>query len=103
MNDADFILWQVKLWDRFAKSSPIFLLLLASIFYLLGHRDWDLFLYICLGIFASVMFAWWFWVLYTIAVIVYTINSSGKSLNQIVEEIREIRRAIDDRKNRHNR
>lgn len=103
MNDAKFIVWQVKLWDRFAKSSPFLLIFLAGLFYLLGFRDWDLFLYICLGLFVSISIAWWFWVIYTVAVIAHTINNSGKKLTDVIDDIREIHRTIDDRKNRRNR
>ena len=103
MNDAKFIVWQVNLWDRFAKSSPFLLIFLIGLFYLLGFRDWNLFLYICLGLFVSVIIVWWFWVIYTIAVIAYTINNSGKRLTDVVEDIKEIQKTINDRKNRPNR
>lgn len=103
MKDLNFILWQIKIWDRFAKFSPLLLILLIAAFYLLGYRDWDLFLYVCIGIFVSITVVWWFWVIYTIALLVYTINNSGKNLVNIIEELKEINQAINDRKNRHNR
>lgn len=103
MRDLNFILWQIKIWDRFAKFSPLLLIALIATFYLLGHRDWDLILYICIGLFFSVSVIWWFWVIYTIALLVYTINNSGKKIVNIIEELKEINQAVNDRKNRHNR
>lgn len=103
MRDLNFILWQIKIWDRFAKFSPLLLIALIATFYLLGYRDWDLILYICIGLFFSVSVIWWFWVIYTIALLVYTINNSGKKIVNIIEELKEINQAVNDRKNRHNR
>ena len=103
MKDADFIIWQIKIWDRFAKFSPLLLLALSIFFYLLGYKDWDLFLYICLGLFISISVVWWFWVIYTIALLVHILKNSGKKLTNVIDELREINQTLDDKKNRHNR
>lgn len=103
MNSASFVLWQVKIWDRFAKSSPLLLLLLTTAFYLLGFRDWLLFLYVCIGLFVSVTAVWWFWVIYSIASLVHIINNSEKNLTSVIEELKQINQALNHAKDRHNR
>ncbi len=103
MNSANFVLWQVRIWDRFAKSSPLLLLLLTGAFYLLGYRDWLLFFYVCVGLFVSIITVWWFWVIYSIATLVHIINNSEKNLTSVVEELRQINQTLDYAKDRHNR
>ena len=91
-----FIIWQVTLWDRFAKVSPLILLIITGALYLYGFRNWELlidsFLIMC-GVVFSV---WWFWVIYTIAVIAYVIEKSRRGLEDIMKDIHSVRTDIKD-------
>lgn len=89
-----YILWQVLIWDKFAKASPFILMIIFAIFYLLGIRDYDL-LFDSLGVMLCiVMIIWWFWILYTISTIAYIIDRSSNGLKGILREIKEIREEI---------
>jgi hypothetical protein len=91
-----FILWQVYLWDTFAKLSPIILSIVVGILYVNGFRNWEL-LWDSLLIMGGIVFAvWWFWVIYTIAVIAYVLDKSSKGLVDIIEEIKEVRKDVVD-------
>jgi hypothetical protein len=91
-----FILWQVTLWDRFAKISPMILSIVVGILYINGFRQWEL-LKDSLLIMGVIVFAvWWFWVIYTIAVIAYVLDKSSKGLVDIIGEIKEVRKDVID-------
>lgn len=101
--DAKYVLWQVQVWDWFAKSIPFVISIAAGSFYLLGYRDWNLVYSTGAIFFVTVAITWWFWVIYTIAAIAVVISNSGKSIQEIIKEIREIRKAINAEKDNDNR
>jgi hypothetical protein len=94
--EPKFIIWQANLWDRFAKISPIIIALSIGIFYYLGYRDWSLVLNVASAVLFSVGVAWWFWVVYTIAIISMALNNSDKKLIDILEEIRQAQRELHE-------
>ncbi len=67
--ESRYILWQVKIWDWFAKLIPIVIAIAFGAFYYLGYRDWNLVYSIGAVFFVTVAVTWWFWVIYTIAAI----------------------------------
>lgn len=101
--DAKYVLWQVQVWDWFAKAMPFIIAIAGGSFYLLGYRDWNLVYSTGAIFFVTVAITWWFWVIYTIAAIAVVISNSGKSIQEIIKEIREIRKAINDEKDNNNR
>lgn len=96
--EVKFVLWQVKVWDIFAKLMPFIISIALIIFYLLGYRDWNLVYSVGAVFFVTVAITWWFWVIYTIATIAVIISNSGKSIEEIIKEIRELRKIINDKK-----
>ena len=101
--ETKYILWQVKVWDWFAKATPFILSATIGAFYYLGYRDWNLVYGVSAVFFVTIAITWWFWVIYTIAAIAVVISNSGKSIQEIITEIREIRKAINDEKDNNNR
>jgi hypothetical protein len=95
-----FIIWQVTLWDRFAKVSPLILLTVVSVLYFNGFRQWELLVDSMLIMGVIVFAVWWFWVIYTIAVIAYMLDKSSKGLVDIISEIKEVRKDVIDLVNR---
>jgi hypothetical protein len=101
--EAKYVIWQVKIWDWFAKAMPFIIAIAGGSFYLLGYRDWNLVYSTGAIFFVTVAVTWWFWVIYTIAAIAIVISNSGKSIQEIIKEIKEIRKVINDEKNNDNR
>ena len=82
---------------------PFIIALASGGFYLLGDRDWNLVYSTGAVFFVTVAITWWFWVIYTIAAIAIVISNSGKSLDEVIQEIKEIRKVINDKKDSLNR
>lgn len=101
--DTKFILWQVKIWDWFARAVPLIITVACFISYLLGFRNWNFLYSVSAIFFVTVAVTWWFWVIYTIATIAIVIDNSGKSLKEVIEEIKEIRKVINDKQDNINR
>ena len=94
--EPKFIIWQAVIWDRFAKISPLIFLVCLGIFYYLGYRDWDLVIHIGMVFLMSIAVTWWFWVVYTIAIISIALNRSNKKLVDVLSEIKQAQRDIYD-------
>lgn len=101
--DTKYILWQVKIWDWFARAVPFILAIASVISYFLGFRDWNLVYSVGAIFFVTVAVTWWFWVIYTVATIAIALDNSGKSLQEVINEIKEIRKTINDKKDNINR
>jgi hypothetical protein len=94
--NPNFIIWQVTLWDRFAKVSPLILLTVVCVLYINGFRQWELLIDSLLIMGGIIFSVWWFWVIYTIAVIAYVLEKSRKGLGDIISEIKEVRKDVID-------
>ncbi len=101
--EKKYIIWQVKVWDWFARAVPFIISIAAIISYALGYRDWSFLYGVGAIFFVSVAVTWWFWVIYTIATIAIVIDNSGKSLKEVLNEIKEIKKTINDKKDNLNR
>lgn len=101
--ESKYILWQVKIWDYFAKAIPFIISFAAIGSYFIGFRDWNILYGVGAIFFVTIAVTWWFWVIYTIAAIAIVMDNSGKSLKDIIEEIKEIKKAINDKKDNLNR
>lgn len=82
---------------------PFGIAIAFGVFYYLGYRDWKLIYSVGAVFFVTTAITWWFWVIYSIAAIAIIINNSGKSLQEVIEEIREIRKVINDKQDSINR
>ena len=89
-----FIIWQALIWDRFARFSPITVTILVAGLYAFGFRNWELVLDAIIGMFVLTAVTWWFWVIYTIAMIAYMIDKSSKKLKDVIYDIRGIKEEI---------
>ena len=90
------ILWQASVWDKFAKISPFIVVTTVAILYSSGDRNWEL---IRDGlIIFSITFGvvWWFWIIYTIATIAAILDKSQYGLKEVIEEIREMHKEINN-------
>lgn len=96
--ETKYILWQVKLWDWFAKLMPFIISISAVVSYFYGLRDWNIVYSVGAIFFVTTAITWWFWVIYTIAAIAIMMDKSGKSLKELITEIQEIRKSINDKK-----
>jgi hypothetical protein len=86
-----FIIWQITLWDRFAKISPFLLAVIITVLYLLGFRNWDLVVDTAIIMLGIVSIVWWFWILYTIALIAHIIDQSSIRLEDVLKDIRDVK------------
>lgn len=91
-----YIIWQISIWDNFAKMSPFILATTIGILYGYGFRDWELFFDTTLIMLGIVIVCWWFWVLYTIAIILYVLEKSSIGLEQVMKDIHAVRSEIKD-------
>ena len=101
--DSKFIVWQVKIWDWFARAVPFIIAVSSVISYFIGFRDWNFLYSVCAIFFVCVAVTWWFWVIYTIATIAIVIDNSGRSLKEVIKEIKEIKKSINEKKDNLNR
>lgn len=101
--NSKYIVWQVKIWDWFARAVPFIIAIASVVSYLFGFRDWNFLYGVCSIFFVTVAVTWWFWVIYTIATIAIVIDNSGKSLKEVINEIKEIKKTINDKKDNLNR
>lgn len=102
-SNTKYIIWQVKIWDWFARAVPFIIAIASIISYFIGFRDWNFVYSVCTMFFVCIAVTWWFWVIYTIATIAIAIDNSGKSLRDVIDEIKEIKKSINEKKNNNNR
>ena len=95
---SKYILWQVNLWDWFAKASPFIISFSAIGFYFLGYKDWTLLINVFIVLGVSISIFWWFWIIYTVASIAIMLNDSGKNLEDVVIQLREIKKIVKEKK-----
>ena len=91
-----YIIWQAIIWERFARISPVILVLSAMIFYVIGFRNWQLLIDVVLTMGLSIFIVWWFWIMYTVATIAYVIEKSSGRLKDIITDIRSVKQDIKE-------
>ena len=96
--EKKYIIWQVKIWDWFARAVPFIIAVASVISYCIGFRDWNFLYSVGAMFFVCVAITWWFWVIYTVATMAIVIDNSGKSLKEVINEIKEIKKRINDKK-----
>lgn len=93
------ILSQVERWDAFAKLFPTIFLLISVFLIIAGIISFDTAFLVGLGLFAVTAVTWWFWAIYTIKHLVYTLNTASKGLKDVKDEFVEINKSIQDIRN----
>lgn len=95
----NYILWQVTIWDRFAKIILPLIVIFGILFYLYDQTIWTTFMVISAVLFVSAAVTWWFWVIYTIASIALLLRKSNRDLGDVVTDLKNFRKTIDKNKN----
>ncbi len=93
------IVSQVERWDLFARLFPTVFLLISIFLIVTGFISFDTAFFVGLGLFAVTAVTWWFWAIYTIKHLVYTLNSASKGLQEVKDEFIEINKSIQDIRN----
>ena len=93
------ILSQVERWDVFARLFPTVFLLISVFLIIAGIISFDTAFLVGLGLFAVTAVTWWFWAIYTIKHLVYTLNSASKGLKDVKDEFVKINKSIQDIRN----
>lgn len=93
------ILSQVERWDVFARLFPTVFLLISVFLIIAGIISFDTAFLVGLGLFAVTAVTWWFWAIYTIKHLVYTLNTASKGLKDVKDEFVKINKSIQDIRN----
>jgi ABC-type multidrug transport system fused ATPase/permease subunit len=93
------IVSQVERWDLFARLFPTVFLIITVILIVAGIIDFDTAFFVGLGLFAVTAVTWWFWAIYTIKHLVYTLNTASKGLKEVKDEFVEINKSIQEMRN----
>ena len=93
------IVSQVERWDLFARLFPTVFLLISIFLIVAGVISFDTAFFVGLGLFAITAVTWWFWAIYTIKHLVYTLNSASKGLQEVKDEFIQINESIQDIRN----
>ena len=93
------IVSQVERWDLFARLFPTAFLLISILLIVAGFISFDTAFFVGLGLFAVTAVTWWFWAIYTIKHLVYTLNTASKGLQDVKDEFVQINKSIQDIRN----
>lgn len=96
VDTAKLIIWQAVIWDRFAKMIPFVLTITVLTSYLSGERDWNLIIDGIITFFLVFGIVWWLWIIYTIATIATMLDRSQYGLKEVIAEIRQMHKEIND-------
>tara|TARA_R110000823_G_C15771603_1_gene484103 strand:- start:471 stop:785 length:315 start_codon:yes stop_codon:yes gene_type:complete len=87
---------QVERWDLYARVAPTVFLIISAICISFGIIDFNAAFFIGIGLFAVTAVTWWFWTIFTIKHLVYTLNRASKNLLEVREEFRSINSDLKD-------
>ena len=87
---------QVERWDLYARIAPTVFLVISALCISFGIIDFNAAFFIGIGLFAVTAVTWWFWTIFTIKHLVYTLNRASKNLLEVREEFRSINSDLKD-------
>ena len=90
---------QVERWDTFARIVPTIFLVVAGILVATGVINFEQAFYVGLGLFAVTAVTWWFWTIYTIRLLVKTLNRASKNLSEVRNEFKAVSREVQELRN----
>jgi|TARA_B110000261_G_C13029437_1_gene335631 hypothetical protein len=93
-NNHPEIIKQVENWDMYARLVPTLFLFGFGTLILLGYIEFQMVFYVGLGLFAVTAICWWFWTIYTIKLLVGTLNIASDGLADVRDEFRKINEDI---------
>ena len=88
------IVKQVENWDMYARLVPTLFLFGSGTLILLGYIEFQMAFYVGLGVFSVTAICWWFWTIYTIKLLVGTLNIASDGLADVRDEFRKINEDI---------
>ena len=92
--DAQAIIKQVERWDLSARTVPTVFLLLSGVLIVTGVIEFQMAFYVGLGIFSVTAISWWWWTIFTIKHLIYTLNDASKNLGEVRSEFRSISKEV---------
>jgi len=93
-NNHPEIIKQVENWDMYARLVPTLFLFGSGTLILLGYIEFQMAFYVGLGVFSVTAICWWFWTIYTIKLLVGTLNIASDGLADVRDEFRKINEDI---------
>jgi hypothetical protein len=90
------IIKQVENWDMYARLVPTLFLFGSGTLILLGYIEFQMAFYVGLGVFSATAICWWFWTIYTIKLLVGTLNIASDGLADVRDEFRKINKDIQE-------
>jgi len=88
---TDAIRDQARLWDIYAKISPIIFIVVAGVMWLLNIVQHDQILWAGAIIFAVTAVTWWFWTVHTIGKIAQLLRSADDGVRETLHDLRDIK------------
>mgnify|MGYP001039973584 CR=1 FL=1 len=90
---------QVERWDLFARLIPTVFLVVCIGLVSTGIIDFETAFWVGLALFAMTAVTWWFWTIFTIRLLVRTLNRASKNLNEVRTEFRKVSEDLEALKN----
>ena len=90
---------QVERWDLFARLVPTVFLVVCIGLVSTGIIDFETAFWVGLALFAMTAVTWWFWTIFTIRLLVRTLNRASKNLNEVRTEFRKVSEDLEALKN----
>lgn len=90
---------QVEKWDLFARLIPTVFLLLSIFLISFNIIDFETAFWVGLGMFAMTAVTWWFWTIFTIRLLVRTLNRASNNLQEVREEFKRVSKDLREYKN----
>jgi hypothetical protein len=88
------IIKQVERWDLIARTIPTLFLLMAGTLVVTGVLEFQMMFYVGLGLFSVTAICWWWWTIFTIKHLIYTLNTASKTMGEVRSEFRSISREV---------
>ena len=85
---------QVARWDLSAKIAPTIFLVTGAISLTIGITSFDTLFNIGMILFAFTAVTWWFWTIITVKYIIKTMSSATSNLNEVKQDLHDIRKAL---------
>ena len=90
---------QVERWDLFARLVPTVFLVVCTGLVSTGIIDFETAFWVGLALFAMTAVTWWFWTIFTIRLLIRTLNRASKNLNEVRTEFRKVSEDLEALKN----
>ena len=90
---------QVERWDMFARIAPTVFLVVCIGLVSTGIIDFETAFWVGLVLFAMTAVTWWFWTIFTIRLLVRTLNRASKNLGEVRKEFAQVSKDLEALRN----